>query len=257
MLLDQFSRTRLLLGDDGVEALHGSRVCVFGVGGVGGYVVEALARCGVGAIDIVDDDKVCITNINRQVIATWDTVGRYKVDVMAERVASINPGCTVTKHCCFYLPQTRSEFDFAAYDYVVDAVDTVTAKLDIIVAANEVGTPVISCMGAGNKLDPTKLEVADIYDTSVCRLARVMRRELRRRNIPALKCVYSREPSIEVPDGVAACKKGCVCPPGSSRTCLDRRAVPGSVSFVPSVAGLIIASEVVRDLIALAVKADE
>lgn len=257
MLLDQFSRTRLLLGDDGVEALHGSRVCVFGVGGVGGYVVEALARCGVGAIDIVDDDKVCITNINRQVIATWDTVGRYKVDVMAERVASINPGCTVTKHCCFYLPQTRSEFDFAAYDYVVDAVDTVAAKLDIIVAANEVGTPVISCMGAGNKLDPTKLEVADIYDTSVCRLARVMRRELRRRNIPALKCVYSCEPSIEVPDGAAACKKGCVCPPGSSRTCLDRRAVPGSVSFVPSVAGLIIASEVVRDLIASAAKADD
>mgnify|MGYP004654394817 FL=1 len=257
MLLDQFSRTRLLLGDDGVEALHGSRVCVFGVGGVGGYVVEALARCGVGAIDVVDDDKVCITNINRQVIATWDTVGRYKVDVMAERVASINPGCTVAKHCCFYLPQTRSEFDFAAYDYVVDAVDTVTAKLDIIVAANEVGTPVISCMGAGNKLDPTKLEVADIYDTSVCRLARVMRRELRRRNIPSLKCVYSREPSIEVPDGAAACKKGCVCPPGSSRTCLDRRAVPGSVSFVPSVAGLIIASEVVRDLIASAAKADE
>ena len=204
MLLDQFSRTRLLLGDDGVEALHGSRVCVFGVGGVGGYVVEALARCGVGAIDVVDDDKVCITNINRQVIATWDTVGRYKVDVMAERVASINPGCTVTKHCCFYLPQTRSEFDFAAYDYVVDAVDTVTAKLDIIVAANEVGTPVISCMGAGNKLDPTKLEVADIYDTSVCRLARVMRRELRRR----------MQKGLRLPSGFVSHVPRSPCSPG-------------------------------------------
>lgn len=257
MLLDQFSRTRLLLGDDGVEALHGSRVCIFGVGGVGGYVVEALARCGVGAIDIVDNDTVSVTNINRQIIATWDTIDRYKVDVMAERIASINPDCHVAKHCCFYLPQTRGEFDFAAYDYVVDAVDTVAAKLDIIVAANEAGTPVISCMGAGNKLDPTKLEVADIYDTSVCRLARVMRRELRRRNIASLKCVYSREPSVEISDGASACEKGSVCPPGSSLAHLNPRAVPGSVSFVPSVAGLIIASEVVRDLIASAAKADE
>ena len=249
MLLDQFSRTRLLLGDDGVEALHGRRVCVFGVGGVGGYVVKALARCGVGAIDIVDDDKVCITNINRQVIATWDTVGRYKVDVMAERVASINPGCTVTKHCCFYLPQTRSEFDFAAYDYVVDAVDTVTAKLDIIVAANEAGTPVISCMGAGNKLDPSRFRVADIYKTQGCPLARVMRTALRKRGVKKLKVVYSDEiPTRPIEDMSISCRSHCICPPGAKHKCTERRDIPGSTAFVPSVAGLIIAGEVVKDL---------
>jgi tRNA A37 threonylcarbamoyladenosine dehydratase len=250
-MLDQFSRTRLLLGDPAMLRLSQARVAVFGVGGVGGHVVEALARSGVGAIDVVDDDKVCLTNINRQVIATLSTVGRYKVDVAAERVADINPSCRVTKHRCFFVPQTAGEFDFAAYDYVVDAVDTVTAKLALVMAAREAGAPVISCMGAGNKLNPALFEVADIYETSVDPLARVMRRELRKRGVDKLKVVYSKEPPLTPEaDGAEGCRTGCVCPPGTTRHCTDRRSIPGSTAFTPSVAGLIIASEVVKDLIA-------
>ena len=227
---DQFSRTRLLLGETAIERLAAARVCVFGVGGVGGFTVEALARAGVGALDIVDADDVDVTNINRQIIATWDTVGQPKVQVMAQRIASINPACRVTAHQCFYLPEERSRFDFSQYNYVVDAIDTVTAKIDLVLAVQEAGVPIISAMGAGNKLDPTRLEVADIYDTSVCKLAKVMRKELRARGVKSLKCVYSREEPVAVP-----CEPGC-------------KPTPGSVSFVPSVAGLIIAGEVIKDL---------
>lgn len=233
---DQFARTRMLLGSGGVDRLSTARVCVFGVGGVGGYVVEALARAGVGALDLVDNDQVSVTNLNRQIIATWDTVGQSKVQVAARRVAGINPACQVTCHECFYLPETRDQFDFSAYDYVVDAVDTVTAKLDLIQAAFEAGVPVISCMGTGNKLDPTKLQVADISKTRVCHLARVMRKELRKRGINHLTCVFStEEPLNTVPDAPVELKS-------------SGRPAPGSVSFVPGAAGLIIAGQVVRDL---------
>lgn len=236
----QFSRTQLLLGAEGVKALAASRVCVFGVGGVGGYVVEALARTGVGALDIVDADNVDVSNLNRQIIATWDTVGQPKVQVMAQRIASINPDCRVTAHRCFYLPEQRDAFDFSQYNYVVDAIDTVTAKIDLVLAAGEAGVPIISAMGAGNKLDPTRLEVADIYDTSVCKLAKVMRKELRVRGVKALKCVYSKEEPVKITAEAAAAV-------GLSA---EGKLPPGSVSFVPSVAGLIIAGEVVKDLIA-------
>ena len=236
----QFSRTQLLLGAEGVKALAASRVCVFGVGGVGGYVVEALARAGVGALDIVDADNVDVSNLNRQIIATWDTVGQPKVQVMAQRIASINPDCRVTAHQCFYLPEQRDAFDFSQYNYVVDAIDTVTAKIDLVLAAGEAGVPIISAMGAGNKLDPTRLEVADIYDTSVCKLAKVMRKELRVRGVKALKCVYSKEEPVKITAEAAA----AVGLP------TEGKLPPGSVSFVPSVAGLIIAGEVVKDLIA-------
>lgn len=236
----QFSRTQLLLGAEGVKALAASRVCVFGVGGVGGYVVEALARAGVGALDIVDADNVDVSNLNRQIIATWDTVGQPKVQVMAQRIASINPDCRVTAHQCFYLPEQRDAFDFSQYNYVVDAIDTVTAKIDLVLAAGEAGVPIISAMGAGNKLDPTRLEVADIYDTSMCKLAKVMRKELRVRGVKALKCVYSKEEPVKITAEAAA----------SVGLPTEGKLPPGSVSFVPSVAGLIIAGEVVKDLIA-------
>ncbi len=224
---EQFSRTGLLLGEDALQKLSGSRVAVFGVGGVGGYVVEALARSGVGALDLIDHDRVSLSNINRQIIALHSTVGEYKVDVMKSRIADINPACHVRAQRCFFLPETRDEFDFSDYDYVVDAVDTVTAKIQLVLQAKEAGIPVISSMGAGNKLNPAEFEVADLYRTSVCPLARVMRRELKKRGVEKLKVVYSKEEP-----------KGC----GGDR-------VPGSTAFVPSVAGLIIASEVVKDLI--------
>ena len=232
---DIFARTRLLLGDEGLARLAASHVAVFGVGGVGGFAVEALARSGVGALDLVDSDTVDSTNLNRQIIATLPAVGRPKVEVAAERVASINPACTVRAHRCFFLPETTGIFDFAAYDYVIDAVDTVSAKIALVEAARAAGIPIISSMGAGNKLDPTAFRVADIYETSVDPLARVMRRELRRRGIPALKVVYSTEPPREpFPDG--------------ERVKDGSRPAPGSVAFVPSVAGLILGGEVVRDL---------
>lgn len=232
---DIFARTRLLLGDAGLARLAAARVAVFGIGGVGGYAVEALVRSGVGALDLIDSDTVDATNLNRQIIATLPGVGRPKVSVAAERVASINPACTVRAHECFFLPETADRFDFSAFDYVIDAVDTVAAKIALVEAARAAGTPIVSSMGAGNKLDPTAFRVADIYETSVDPLARVMRRELRRRGIPALKVVYSTEPPREpAPDG--------------ERVKDGSRPAPGSVAFVPSVAGLILGGEVVRDL---------
>lgn len=251
-MLNQFSRTELLLGKEAMERLEKSRVAVFGVGGVGGYTVEALVRSGVGAIDLIDDDKVCLTNLNRQIIATRKTVGRYKVDVMKERIGEINPDCRVEVHKCFYLPENKDEFDFAQYDYVVDAVDTVTAKLQLVMEAREKGVPVISSMGAGNKLNPAEFEVADIYETSVCPLAKVMRRELKKRGVEKLKVVYSKEPPIHPKEDMKTdCRTSCICPPGTEHKGTERRAIPGSAAFVPSVVGLIIASEVIKDLVNL------
>ena len=248
-MLNQFSRTELLIGKEALERLSKAHVAVFGIGGVGGYVVEALVRSGIGAYDLIDDDKVCLTNLNRQIIATRDTIGRHKVEVMRERILSINPDAEVTTHRCFYLPENAQDFDFSSYDYVVDAVDTVTAKLEIVMRAKESNIPVISCMGVGNKLNPTQLEIADIYKTSVCPLAKVMRRELRKRGVDKLKVLYSKEePITPFDDSEDTCREHCVCPPGTTRKCTQRRAIPGSISFVPSAAGLIIASEVVKDL---------
>lgn len=234
---DLFARTRLLLGQNGLDRLAAARVAVFGVGGVGGYAVEALARSGVGALDLIDSDTVDATNLNRQIIATVDAIGRSKVEVAAERVASINPSCVVRAHQCFFLPETADQFDFAAFDYVIDAVDTVSAKIALVEAAFAAGVPIVSSMGAGNKLDPTAFRVADIYETSVDPLARVMRRELRRRGIPSLKVVYSTELPLVPADDDMAVKDGT-------------RPAPGSVAFVPSVAGLILGGEVVKDLAA-------
>ena len=248
-MLNQFSRTELLIGKEALERLSKAHVAVFGIGGVGGYVVEALVRSGIGNFDLIDDDKVCLTNLNRQIIATRDTIGRHKVEVMRERILSINPDAEVTTHRCFYLPENAQDFDFSSYDYVVDAVDTVTAKLEIVMRAKESNIPVISCMGVGNKLNPTQLEISDIYKTSVCPLAKVMRRELRKRGVDKLKVLYSKEePITPLDDSEDTCREHCVCPPGTTRKCTQRRAIPGSISFVPSAAGLIIASEVVKDL---------
>ena len=248
-MLNQFSRTQLLLGQDGMERLYNARVAVFGIGGVGGYVCEALVRSGVGAFDLVDDDKVCLTNLNRQIIATRKTVGKYKVEVMRERILEINPDCDVRVHQCFYLPETADQFNFSDYDYVVDAVDTVTAKVTLVLEAQKAGVPIISCMGAGNKLDPTRFRVADIYKTSGCPLARVMRTALRKRGVKHLKVVYSDEiPTRPIEDMAISCRSHCICPPGAKHKCTERRDIPGSTAFVPSVAGLIIAGEVVKDL---------
>ena len=248
-MLNQFSRTQLLLGVEAMEKLKGARVAVFGIGGVGGYVCEGLVRSGVGAFDLVDDDKVCLTNLNRQIIATRKTVGKYKVDVMRERMLEINPDCDVRVHKCFYLPETAAEFNFSDYDYVVDAVDTVTAKVTLVLEAQKAGVPIISCMGAGNKLDPSRFRVADIYKTQGCPLARVMRTALRKRGVKKLKVVYSDEiPTRPIEDMSISCRRHCICPPGAKHTCTERRDIPGSTAFVPSVAGLIIAGEVVKDL---------
>ena len=248
-MLNQFSRTELLYGQKAMERLAASRVAVFGIGGVGGYTVEALARSGIGAIDLIDDDKVCLTNLNRQIIATRKTVGKYKVDVAKERILDINPECVVTTHRTFFLPDTQDQFDFSQYDYVVDAIDTVTGKLAIIEKAKKEGTRVISSMGAGNKVNPALFEVADIYDTSICPLAKTMRHECRKRGIDSLKVVYSREvPRRPLEDMSISCRQNCICPPGTERNCTQRRDIPGSTAFVPSVAGLIIAGEVINDL---------
>ena len=248
-MLNQFSRTQLLLGVEAMEKLKGARVAVFGIGGVGGYVCEGLVRSGVGAFDLVDDDKVCLTNLNRQIIATRKTVGKYKVDVMRERMLEINPDCDVRVRKCFYLPETAAEFNFSDYDYVVDAVDTVTAKVTLVLEAQKAGVPIISCMGAGNKLDPSRFRVADIYKTQGCPLARVMRTALRKRGVKKLKVVYSDEiPTRPIEDMSISCRSHCICPPGAKHKCTERRDIPGSTAFVPSVAGLIIAGEVVKDL---------
>ena len=249
-MLNQFSRTQLLIGSEGMEKLFASRVAVFGIGGVGGYTVEALVRSGIGAIDLIDDDKVCLTNLNRQLFATRKTIGKYKVDVAEERILEINPDAVVHKHRTFYSPDTANQFDFSEYDYIVDAIDTVTGKIALVMQAKEANVPIISCMGAGNKMDPTAFEVTDIYKTSVCPLAKVMRYELKKRGIKKLKVVYSKEQPIKpIDDMTISCRTNCICPPGTARKCTERRQVPGSNAFVPSAAGLIIAGEVIKDLI--------
>ena len=249
-MLTQFSRTELLLGKEAMERLAQSRVAVFGVGGVGGYVVEALVRSGVGAFDLIDDDKVCLTNLNRQIIATRSTVGKYKTDVMRDRMLDINPNVEVEVHKCFFLPENADDFPWDSYDYVVDAVDTVTAKIALVMKCKEKNIPIISSMGAGNKLDGSQFKVADIYKTKVCPLAKVMRRELKKRGVKKLKVVYSEEiPTRPIEDMAISCRNNCICPPGAEHKCTERRDIPGSVAFVPSVAGLIIAGEVAKDLI--------
>lgn len=248
-MLNQFSRTELLFGKEAMERLAAARVAVFGIGGVGGYVCEALVRSGVGAFDLIDDDRVCLTNLNRQIIATRKTVGRLKTEVMKERILEINPHADVREHTCFFLPETAEKFSFEEYDYVVDAVDTVSAKLALVTKCAQTGTPIISCMGAGNKLDASAFRVADIYQTRVDPLARVMRRELKKRGIRKLKVVYSEEQPIRpIEDMAISCRAHCICPPGTKRHCTDRRDIPGSTAFVPSVAGLILAGEVIKDL---------
>lgn len=290
---DQFARTEMLLGREGMDRLRGARVAVFGIGGVGGYVCEALARSGVGALDLIDHDRISLTNLNRQIIATWKTLGQYKVEAMRERIEEINPRAQVRTYRTFFLPENAEEFSFAEYDYVVDAVDTVTAKLGIILTAKEAGVPVISSMGAGNKLDGSLFQVADIYETKVCPLAKVMRRELKRRGVERLKVVYSEETPIlpkpgetpickktaaspleepmatpfeggssvenpigidrnpgkeEIPEEAAAGLSGETAPRNTGTECTYSKSIPGSAAFVPSVAGLILAGEVIRDL---------
>lgn len=249
-MLTQFSRTELLFGKEAMDKLAGSKVAVFGIGGVGGYVCEALVRSGVGAFDLIDDDKVCLTNLNRQIIATRSTVGKYKTDVMRDRMLDINPKVDVEVHKCFFLPENADDFPWDSYDYVVDAVDTVTAKIALVMKCKEKNIPIISSMGAGNKLDGSQFKVADIYKTKVCPLAKVMRRELKKRGIRKLKVVYSEEiPTRPIEDMAISCRNNCICPPGAEHKCTERRDIPGSVAFVPSVAGLIIAGEVAKDLI--------
>ena len=232
------SRTEALLGIEALEKLKKSTVAVFGIGGVGGYVAEALARSGIGRLELVDHDTVSVSNINRQIVALRSTVGKYKVDVMKERVLDINPEAEVVAHKCFYLPETAEQFDFTKYDYVVDCIDTVTGKLQLIEAAKAAGVPVISSMGAGNKLDPTAFEVADISKTSVCPLAKVMRRELKKRNIKNVKVVYSKEEPVEAKISLNE----------AETQNSPRKSIPASCAFVPSVAGLILAGEVIKDL---------
>ena len=249
-MLNQFSRTQLLIGADAIKKLSESRVAVFGIGGVGGYVCEALVRSGVGHFDLIDDDKVCLTNLNRQILATRKTVGKYKAEVMAERMQEINPEADIRIHRCFFLPENADDFPFDEYDYVIDAVDTVTAKLELIMRCKSKNIPVISAMGAGNKLDAGRMKIADIYETSVCPLARVMRHELRKRGVKKLKVVYSDEQPIRpLEDMSISCRSHCICPPGAQHKCTERRDIPGSTAFVPAVAGLLIAGEVVKDII--------
>ncbi len=257
---NQFERTQLLYGEAAMKKFAASRVAVFGIGGVGGYVVEALARSGIGALDLIDHDTVCLSNLNRQIIATHKTIGQLKVDAAAERIAEIAPDCVVRKYPVFYLPETQDQFDFGVYDYVVDAIDTVTGKLSIIENAKKAGVPVISAMGAGNKVHPAAFEVADLYETSVCPLARVMRRECRKRGIDSLKVVYSKEEPLRPQGASAECADPAECAGGAASGAgngfgpdgaaadLARRAVPGSTAFSPSVAGLIIAGEIINDL---------
>ena len=225
------------------------RFAIFGIGGVGGYVCEALVRSGIGSFDLIDDDKVCLTNLNRQIIATRKTVGKYKAEVMRDRMLEINPDAKIEIHKCFFLPENADDFPFSEYDYIVDAVDTVTAKIELIIRAQKEGIPIISAMGAGNKLDAGRLKIADIYDTKICPLARVMRRELKKRNVKKLKVVYSDEQPIRpLEDMSISCRTHCICPPGAQHKCTERRDIPGSTAFVPAVAGLLIAGEIVKDL---------
>ena len=248
-MLNQFSRTELLIGKEGIEKLANARVAVFGIGGVGAYAVEALIRSGLGTIDIIDDDKVCITNLNRQLYATRKTVGKYKVEVAKERILDINPNAIINTYQPFYTPETANKFDFTQYDYVIDAIDTVVGKLSLIERAKAANIPIICAMGAGNKMDPTRFEVTDISKTSVCPLAKVVRTELRKRKIKGVKVVYSKEIPIKPKEDMSiSCKAHCVCPPGT-RKCTVKHQIPGSNAFVPSVVGMIIAGEVIKDLI--------
>ncbi|MDC7293993.1 tRNA threonylcarbamoyladenosine dehydratase [Butyrivibrio sp. DSM 10294] len=248
---EQFSRTAMLLGEEGINKLSDSKVLVFGVGGVGGFVVEGLARAGVGHIDIVDNDSVCLSNLNRQIIALHSTVGMDKADVCRNRIKDINPECEVNVFKCFYLPETADQFDFAAYDYVIDAIDTVTAKIDIIVKCTEAGIPVLSSMGTGNKLDPTQIEVTDIYKTEMDPLAKVMRRELKKRGVRKLKVVYSGEKALKPDYSFDSEKEETLADNEQSGSTGRKKLPPGSVSFVPSVAGLVIASEVIKDILGI------
>lgn len=250
-MLHGFSRTELLIGKDALDRLKNSKVAVFGIGGVGTFVVEGLVRSGLGHFVLVDDDLICLTNLNRQIHATRKTIGKAKVEVMKERILEINPKAEVEAIQSFYLPDKADELIRSDYDYIIDAIDTVTAKIDLVVQAQKHGIPIISCMGAGNKLDPTKFQVTDIYKTTMDPLAKVMRRELRQRGIKSLKVVYSTEQPIKpLETEENSCSTHCICPSGTQRTCTVKNQIPGSVSFVPSVAGLIIASEVIKDLIA-------
>ncbi|MFA6860149.1 MAG: tRNA threonylcarbamoyladenosine dehydratase [Clostridia bacterium] len=243
---NQFSRTQLMFGKDGMEKLYNSHVAVFGIGGVGGYVVEALVRSGIGKIDIIDDDKICLTNLNRQIFATSKTIGKDKVDASEERIHEINPNCEVTKFKCFYTPETSSQFDFSKYNYIVDAIDTVTGKIEIVRNAKKCNIPVISCMGAGNKVDPTAFIVSDIYKTSICPLAKVMRKLCKENNIDSLKVVYSKENAMTPVQ--ENCKSDCDCTEITEKNCKIRKQIPSSNAFVPSVAGLILAGEVIKDI---------
>ena len=247
--MNQFSRTELLIGKEGIEKLNNAKVAIFGIGGVGSYVVEGLVRAGVQNFILVDDDKVCLTNLNRQIIATRSTIGKQKVEVAKERILDINPKANVEIYQEFFMPNSQEILDNSV-DYIVDSVDTVTAKIELVMRANRLNIPIISSMGTGNKLDPTRFEVTDIYKTSVCPLAKVMRKELKQRGIKKLKVVYSKEDPIKPEETEEiSCKNNCVCPPGTKRKCTAKNQVPGSISFVPSVAGLIIAGEVIKDLI--------
>lgn len=233
-MLNQFSRTELLIGKDGINKLSKSKVIIFGIGGVGSYAAEALARTGIYEFDLVDNDRVSLTNVNRQIIATTKTIGEYKVEVMKQRILEINPAAKVNMHKCFFLPNSQ-QFEFQNYSYIIDAIDTITSKIELVVQANDYNIPIISSMGAGNKLDPTKFQISDIYKTSVCPVAKVMRYELKKRNIRHLKVVYSTEQPIK--------------PKQAAEEIINKKVIPGSISFVPSAAGLIIASEVIKDLI--------
>ena len=247
-MLNQFSRTELLIGKEAIEKLNKSKVAIFGIGGVGSFVVEGLARAGVENFILVDDDKICLTNLNRQIIATHKTVGKYKVEVAKERILEINPNANVETYQEFFMPESKEILD-KTVDYIVDSIDTVTSKIELVLRADKLHIPIISSMGTGNKLDPTQFEVTDIFKTSVCPLAKVMRKELRTRGIKQLKVVYSKEEPIKIEEAAnSSCKNGCICPPGTKRKCTVRNQVPGSISFVPSVAGLIIAGEVIKDI---------
>lgn len=247
---NQFSRTQLLLGKPAIDTLNGSRVAVFGIGGVGGYAVEVLSRSGVGELDLFDDDRVCLTNVNRQIFALISTVGRHKVEVAADRIHDINPRCIVNKYQMFYMPQNADDIDLSQYDYVVDCIDTVTAKLELIKRCYSLHIPIISCMGAANKLDATAFRVTDINKTMMDPLAKVIRKKLRKLGIPKLKVVYSEEEPIRpIDDTTISCGLQCICPDKDMRKCTERRDIPASNAFVPAAAGLIIGGEVVKDLI--------
>ena len=250
-MLNQFSRTELLIKKEGIEKLQNVKIAIFGLGGVGSFVVEGLVRVGVKNFVLIDDDKICLTNLNRQIIATRKTIGRYKVDVMKERILEINPDSNVETHQEFFMPGSETNIITNDLSYVIDCVDTVTAKLEIITQCKDKNIPVISAMGTGNKLDPSKFEITDIYKTSVCPLAKAMRKELRKRNIKDLKVIYSKEEPIKIDEySNSSCKTNCICPPGTKRKCTIKNQVPGSISFVPSVAGLMMAGDVVREIIA-------